>query len=55
MKFAPYLEKITGVSIYPMLSLIIFTTVFIGVIIMVARMSNETIKEMEELPLDNDN
>lgn len=55
MKFINYLEKIAGVSIYPIISLILFTVVFILVVIYAMRTSDETVKEMENLPLDNDN
>lgn len=55
MKFINYLEKITGVGIYPLVSLLIFTVLFILVVIFAMRTSDETIKEMENLPLDNDN
>ena len=52
MKFINYLEKINGVSIYPIISLVLFTAVFVAVIIYAMRASNETISEMENLPLD---
>ncbi|OJU23006.1 MAG: cytochrome C oxidase Cbb3 [Sphingobacteriales bacterium 41-5] len=55
MKFVNYLEKITGVGVYPMISLIVFTLFFIGVVIYAIRTPNETVKEMENLPLDNEN
>lgn len=55
MKFVNYLEKITGVGIFPMISLIIFTVFFILVVIYAIRTPNETVKRMENLPLDNDN
>lgn len=52
MKFINYLERITGVSVYPMVSLLLFTTVFILVVIYAFKASDRTIKEMENLPLD---
>lgn len=52
MKFVNYLEKISGVSIYPIISLVIFTAVFVVVVLYALRTSNETISEMENLPLD---
>lgn len=55
MKFVNYLEKITGVSIYPMVSLIIFTILSILVVIYAVKTSEETVNEMKNLPLDNDN
>lgn len=54
MKFVNYLEKISGVGIFPMISLILFTIVFILVVIYAFRTPNETVKKMENLPLDND-
>ncbi len=55
MKFVNYLERITGVGIYPMVSLIVFTILFTLVVIYAIRTPNETVKEMENLPLDNEN
>ncbi|ANH81329.1 cytochrome C oxidase Cbb3 [Niabella ginsenosidivorans] len=52
MKFVNYLEKISGVGIYPLLSLLLFTIVFVLVVLYAMRASNETIAEMENLPLD---
>ncbi len=55
MKFTNYLEQITGVGIYPMISLILFVIFFILVTLWVFGTSKETIKEMEELPFDKNN
>lgn len=55
MKFVNYLERITGVGIYPMVSLLLFTVLTILVVIIAVRTSDETVKEMGNLPLDNDN
>ncbi len=55
MKFVNYLEKISGVGIYPLLSLLLFTIIFILVVLYAMRASNETISEMENLPLDEKN
>lgn len=55
MKFTNYLEQITGVSIYPLISLILFVLFFALVIAIVFGTSKESIKEMEELPLDKNN
>lgn len=55
MKFINYLEKITGVGVYPMISLVVFTIFFALVVIYAIRTPNETIKKMENLPLENDN
>jgi cytochrome c oxidase cbb3-type subunit 3 len=55
MKFINYLEKITGVGVFPMISLILFTVIFLAVIVFVFRTPNETVKKLKNLPLDNDN
>ncbi|MEE6186074.1 hypothetical protein PIECOFPK_01172 [Mycovorax composti] len=54
MKFTYYLEKITGVSIYPIISLLLFVTFFILVTLWVLRTDKKTIEHVENLPLDND-
>lgn len=55
MKFINYLTSITGVSIYPMISLFIFVLFFTGVTIWALKVSKEHIAEMEQIPLGNDN
>ncbi|MBZ4191060.1 CcoQ/FixQ family Cbb3-type cytochrome c oxidase assembly chaperone [Niabella beijingensis] len=52
MKFINYLEKISGVSIYPVVSLILFTSMFVIVVLYAMKTSKERISEMEKLPLD---
>ncbi|MCD2422235.1 CcoQ/FixQ family Cbb3-type cytochrome c oxidase assembly chaperone [Niabella pedocola] len=52
MKFINYLEKISGVSIYPVISLVLFSGLFIAVVLYAMKTSNESISEMENLPLD---
>jgi hypothetical protein len=52
MKFSHYLEKIAGVSIYPLVSLILFVAFFSAVTFIVFKTSKETIKHVENLPLD---
>jgi cytochrome c oxidase cbb3-type subunit 3 len=53
MKFGTYLEKITGVSIYPIISLLLFILVFSYVIYMIFKISNNEIEHMERIPLDD--
>lgn len=53
MKFINYLEKISGVSIFPIISLVLFTAVFLLVVIYAMKTSRESISEMENLPLDD--
>lgn len=48
------LSHIEGVSIFPVISLIIFFLVFVFVIYKVIRTDKSYIKEMEQIPL-NDN
>jgi hypothetical protein len=52
MKFNDYLEKISGVGIYPMVSLVLFVCFFVLVTIWVFGFNKELIKRMENLPLD---
>jgi cbb3-type cytochrome oxidase subunit 3 len=52
MKFINYLESITGISIYPMLSLLIFTSIFSLVLIYTFRQSKAQIDEQKNLPLN---
>lgn len=52
MKFINYLEKIKSISIYPVISLILFTALFTIVVIYAFKVSRESISEMENLPLD---
>ncbi|MFN8283477.1 MAG: CcoQ/FixQ family Cbb3-type cytochrome c oxidase assembly chaperone [Chitinophagales bacterium] len=54
MKFINYLEHITGVSIYPLTSLLLFVAFFILVTIWVVRADNGFIDHMKNIPLEND-
>lgn len=51
MKFSTYLQSIDNVSIYPLISLILFMTVFIGVSIFVFHTDKESIQEQSKIPL----
>jgi cytochrome c oxidase cbb3-type subunit III len=54
MKFINYLESITGVSIFPMLSLMIFFLFFLSLIIYATKiLSRESVSMMEQLPLQD--
>jgi len=53
--FSKYLSSIEGVSIYPIVALILFFSFFIGAIIWVSRIDKNYITVMENLPLENDN
>jgi cbb3-type cytochrome oxidase subunit 3 len=47
------LESIQGVGIYPVVSLILFTTFFAGMLIAVFRLKKSTIQYASRLPLDD--
>lgn len=50
-----YLESIENVATYPMISLVIFFAFFVILFWWVFTTSKEHIKEMSEMPLDNEN
>ncbi len=52
MKFNYYLEKIAGIEIYPLISLILFVVFFLVVSYLAFSASKESIEYMENLPLD---
>jgi len=52
MKFSTYLEKIVGVSIYPVVSLIMFVAFFALVTFWIFSINKEEIEHIEKLPLD---
>ena len=55
LKFIKYnLESIDGVEIYPIISLLLFFTVFITMIFFVYKLPKKSIDEVSQLPLDND-
>ncbi|MDI9319457.1 MAG: hypothetical protein QM530_03185 [Phycisphaerales bacterium] len=54
MKFSHYLETISGVSIYPIISLLMFVSFFVIVTLWVLRVDKKTIEHIENLPLEND-
>lgn len=51
MKFSTYLEQISGVSIYPVISLALFVIFFSIVVIRIFSMSRQEIDHLENLPL----
>lgn len=53
MKFKNYLETIAGINIYPLISLVIFVTFFVGLLWYVFRMSRQEVDEMKAVPLDD--
>lgn len=52
MKFVHYLEKITGVSIYPLASFVIFGLFFLAMLILVFRADKERIRDISRIPLN---
>lgn len=54
MKFINYLEGITGISIYPLTSLLLFVTFFIVATVLIMRTDNGFIDHMKNIPLEND-
>ncbi len=52
MKFINYLESITGVSVYPLISLLIFTSIFLLVCIYTFKQSKQTMEELKNIPLN---
>ena len=49
-----HLDTITGVEIYPIISLLLFFLVFTTMLIIVMKMPKKNIETMSNLPLDND-
>jgi cytochrome c oxidase cbb3-type subunit 4 len=47
------LTSIVGVEIFPLISLLIFSIFFAGVIFMVIRMSKKEVADMSDLPLED--
>ncbi len=52
MKFINYLESITGIGVYPLVSLFIFFIFFLGVGLYVIKADKAHIKEVSNIPLD---
>ncbi len=53
MKFINYLESITGIGIYPLVSFLIFFLFFIGVTVFVIKADKQYIRRLSDIPLDN--
>lgn len=49
-----HFDTITGVEIYPIISLLLFFVVFITMLYFVFKMPKKNIDELSNLPLDND-
>ncbi|HLP14858.1 MAG TPA: CcoQ/FixQ family Cbb3-type cytochrome c oxidase assembly chaperone [Bacteroidota bacterium] len=50
--FPHFFQSIDMIAIYPIVSLIIFFTLFVGVVVWALRADPEYIRAMERLPLD---
>lgn len=53
MKFSNYLEQIIGVSIFPIVSLLLFVAFFTGVLIWIYSIDKKEIEHMENLPFND--
>ena len=53
--FKHYFEQIQGIEVWPMISLFIFFTFFLGLLIWVWKVDKGYIKEMESMPVEKDN
>jgi cbb3-type cytochrome oxidase subunit 3 len=53
MKFSYYLEQISGVSIYPVISLVLFVTFFILVTLWIYSIDKDEIRRIENIPLED--
>ncbi|MGV6862400.1 MAG: cbb3-type cytochrome c oxidase subunit 3 [Putridiphycobacter sp.] len=49
-----HLTSIDGIEIFPIISLIIFFSFFVGLLIYVARTSNKEINEIKNIPLEEE-
>lgn len=49
-----HMEGIVGIEIFPLISLVIFFTFFVGLFIYVARADKKKIQELANLPLDQE-
>ena len=52
MKFSTYLEQIMGVSIFPIISLVLFVAFITGVLFWIYSIDKKEIEHMENLPLN---
>lgn len=53
MKFINYLKDIQNVQIYPIITLILFITIFVLATVLVFSKSKKTIQEIKQLPLED--
>jgi len=55
MKFINYLETIAGVSLFGLVSLLLFSILFIGITFWTFKADKKMIDEISRIPLDNNN
>ncbi|MBS1609104.1 MAG: CcoQ/FixQ family Cbb3-type cytochrome c oxidase assembly chaperone [Bacteroidetes bacterium] len=53
MKFIHYIEKIAGVDIFGLTSLLIFVIFFLAMLTWVFKTKKKTFREISQIPLDN--
>jgi cbb3-type cytochrome oxidase subunit 3 len=53
MKFINYLEKILGVDVYALTSLLIFFPFFVGVALWVWKADKKTMQKIRNIPLED--
>ena len=53
MKFIHYIEKVSGVDIYGLTSLLIFMIFFLAMLTWVFKTKKKTFSEISRIPLDN--
>ena len=53
--FSHYFEQISGIEIFPIISLLLFFAVFIFMIIRVIYLKKSYVNKMRELPLESNN
>ena len=51
MKFIHYLEKVSGVDIFGLMSLLIFVVFFTAMLIWIFRSDKKKLKQISEIPL----
>ena len=52
--FKHYFQQVENVAVWPIVSLIIFVTFFIGLLIWVLRVDKKYIQDMSNLPMDEE-
>lgn len=53
MKFIHYIEKVSGVDIYGIISLAIFGLFFLGMLVWLFKTNKKQFNEISRIPLDN--